>query len=109
MPLLSCFCCNHEEWFDDPEKAFHAGWDAPPHFSYVACPLCPAVCAVLGEPHIKAHAHWAEHGRPAEFNHLCLPDDQFASHEYLDKAVEGGKQIAKMIGALFKNEPNQSG
>lgn len=75
MITLKCQCCGYEQAFADLEKAFQAGWDAPPHFTgYVCCNLCPAVCIVLGLAHNKAHAHWLTHGRPDDFNRLCLPD-----------------------------------
>ncbi len=75
---LRCQCCGIEREFKDGEEAFQAGWDAPPHFStHICCDICPAVCLVLNAGHTKAHAYWEKHGRPKEFNALCLTDRDF--------------------------------
>jgi hypothetical protein len=103
---LKCQCCGFEQEFESGQAAFDAGWDAPPHFTgYICCNLCPGVCIVLGLSHAKAHAHWNEHGRPAEFNDLCLPDKDFGKP--LKPFVESGKEIAKII--LGNNDAKRPG
>lgn len=78
MIRLKCDCCGFEQDFDDAQQAFDKGWDTLPHISgYVTCHLCPGVCVVLGASHAKAHAYWAEHGRPPEFGPLCFADLDF--------------------------------
>lgn len=75
---LKCQCCGFEREFENPEVAFEAGWDAPPHFTgYIACHLCPAVCIVLNLGHEKAHALWEREGRPEEFTVEKCCDDQY--------------------------------
>jgi len=100
MLTLKCQCCGHEELFENPEKAFQAGWDAPPHFTgYTACNLCPAACAAFGEPHFKAHAHWHDHGRPSDFNALCLPDKDFGK-ELAPFVAKGNKIVGDFLKKL---------
>jgi hypothetical protein len=96
MITLKCQCCGIEQTFENREAAFQAGWDAPPHFMHhICCGLCPVVCLVLGESHKKAHEYWAEHGRPTEFNHMCLPDQNFGKEGVIEHAVN---EIKKMLG-----------
>lgn len=84
---LKCQCCGIEAEFADGEAAFEAGWDAPPHFTgYVCCNLCPAVAIILNMGHTKAHAHWAEHGRPDDFGADCVTDKRWG--EPMDPAVQ---------------------
>jgi hypothetical protein len=66
---LKCACCGFEKEFTDAEEAFRAGWDAPPHFPYVGCDLCPGALIAFGHTHQHAakHEKWAREGRPAEF------------------------------------------
>jgi hypothetical protein len=97
-----CDCCGFKQNFTDGEAAFQAGWDAPPHFfGYVSCGLCPAVCAPslgFGPTHVKAHAYWQEHGRPAEFNQFCVPDEHWGeSRNKFEEHVAEGEAIAKSI------------
>jgi hypothetical protein len=96
-----CDCCGFEQDFPDGEAAFHAGWDAPPYFTgYISCNICPAVCSPVFKlaTHDKAHAYWAEHGRPAEFNYLCVPDDKWGeSQQQLEEHVAEGKAFVKAL------------
>jgi len=86
---LTCQCCGIEREFRDGEHAFISGWDAPPRFTqHVSCDLCPAVCIVMGKSHAKAHAYWAEHGRPNEFNHFCDIDENFGDLDQWNKFIE---------------------
>ena len=64
---LTCECCKHTESFATAEDAFRGGWDAPPHFSYVCCNLCPASWLVLGLSHAEFHERWDREGRPVDF------------------------------------------
>lgn len=80
--ILKCQCCGVEAEFEDTEEAFSKGWDAPPHFSYVCCNICPGVCVALRAPHTKAHAYWAKHGRPGEFTLAeCCTDQDWDRYE----------------------------
>jgi hypothetical protein len=66
---LKCICCGHEQMFKDSEEAFHAGWDAEPHFTVgPLCDLCPASLHALKISHDAAHARWVLRGRPGEFS-----------------------------------------
>lgn len=97
MPLLKCQCCGHEATLG-LEKAFQEGWDAPPHFSHVCCPLCPAVCVVMGAGHKKAHAHWQTHGRPIEFSMAtCATDEHFGDAEKIAKVEADMDNISAAI------------
>lgn len=94
----TCQCCGISKEFADGEEAFDAGWDCPPHFTgYISCDLCPAAGIVLHIPHAKAHAYWAEHGRPAEFNKFCALDDEVADQGAFEKATETGRRIAQQV------------
>ena len=98
MPLLKCQCCGHEESLT-AEEAFQAGWDAPPHFStHVCCPLCPAVCVVMGAGHKKAHAHWRRHGRPTDFSlAACATDKDWGDAKKIAKARSDMEAIRRQI------------
>lgn len=94
--LLTCECCGFVQQFKDGEEAFEAGWDAPPHFTqFIVCSLCPTAGIVLSmsagnakdSMHKKAHAHWRDHGRPEEFNALCLLDSDFDAGEKTHKKL----------------------
>jgi len=99
MIALQCQCCKIIKTFADNEAAFQAGWDAPPHFSmHICCDLCPAVCVVLGAGHEKAHAHWAQHGRPEKFGPLCVTDKDFG--ETTEKDL---KDQESAVRELFAN------
>lgn len=77
-----CQCCGFEQEFKDGEDAFHAGWDAPPHFSgYIGCNICPGVCIVLGLSHDMAHQDWKENGRPEIFNERCVADKHWLTRK----------------------------
>ena len=92
---LKCPCCGIEEEFSTTEEAYQKGWDAPPHFSHVACDLCPGVCVVLGQSHEKAHALWAKEGRPKEFTVTkCGTDDDFGNQAIEDELNKALEQIA---------------
>jgi hypothetical protein len=91
---MKCQCCGHEEDLE-PEVAFKAGWDAPPHFSHVACPLCPGVCVVLGKPHTKAHALWEKTGRPLAFTvETCGTDDTMDNLPAIHETKRGMNRVA---------------
>lgn len=77
MVRLKCQCCGFVAEFESGEKAFKAGWDAPPYFmQHVCCPICPAACVVLGKGHKIAHALWQREGRPKDFSiDKCASDD----------------------------------
>ena len=95
--LLRCQCCQWEEDLD-PEEAFQLGWDAPPHFSHVCCPICPAVCVVLGKTHKKAHALWEVIGRPADFElATCATDDMFGDEAKLAEAQADVEAIEAIL------------
>lgn len=96
---LTCQCCGFEREFADLEKAFEAGWDAPPHFTgYVACNLCPAVCIVAGLGHAKAHALWKLDGRPAEFSlTTCATDREFGDAKAIAEREIGMAAVEKMF------------
>lgn len=96
---VTCQCCKLEAEYKDAQAAFDEGWDLPPFFTgYVCCPLCPAVCIVLGKGHKKAHAHWAEHGRPKEFSiGTCATDDMFGDAIKLKEAEDGIEEISKAL------------
>jgi hypothetical protein len=97
--VLKCQCCGFEEDLD-PEAAFQAGWDCPPHFKHTACPLCPGVCVVLGRPHTKAHALWEKEGRPAEFTiEKCATDDTIGNPKALNEAKAGMAAIDAFLDA----------
>lgn len=102
MTILTCQCCGHSEDFRTGEQAFWAGWDAPPHFTtHVCCPLCPAVCVVMGAGHRKAHKLWEIEGRPAEFTlDKCATDAVFGNTEAIAKTEMGMAQVE----ALFKRK-----
>lgn len=99
---LKCQCCGFESDLD-LEEAFQAGWDAPPHFTvHVCCPLCPAVCLMdKSEGHTKAHAHWAKHGRPAEFAlETCASDSVFGDKVEMAAAEAGMAAIDEFFQRL---------
>ncbi len=104
--LFKCQCCGFEQDFLDGEAAFEAGWDAPPHFTgYICCNLCPAVCVVLNAGHKRAHAYWAEHGRPVEFDLHCVTDDQFDNPPDFTKIQTVLEPLLKKLhDALNKNK-----
>ena len=79
MIKLKCVCCGFEKEFADHRAAFDAGWDDGVWMKNwpVTCDLCPGVCAKGLVSHAKAHAHWAEHGRPAGFGPFCYDDENF--------------------------------
>ena len=99
---LKCQCCEYEEEFGDEEEAFEAGWDCLPYFStHVCCPLCPAVCIVMGHSHNKAHANWDQHGRPLVFNQQCLIDQNW--NDDFDQIIDKAK---KLINPLIEAQNN---
>jgi len=63
---LKCQCCGFEQDFSDAEEAFHAGWDAPPHFNLTCCDLCPASIYLYegSKGHEEIHERWKREGRP---------------------------------------------
>jgi hypothetical protein len=106
---LTCECCGFSQQFKDTNEAFRAGWDAPPHFTQViCCDLCPSSGIVLstmqGKPkdsmHQKAHAHWREHGRPEEFDTICVLDEHFSlSERETERASMHDRSLCKIIYA----------
>ncbi len=96
---FKCQCCGIEADYIDGESAYMHGWDAAPYFrDHVTCNLCPAVCVILGAGHTKAHAHWAEHGRPENFGPLCVVDDQWGINQAtMDEQAEGVKAWIEKI------------
>ena len=90
------------------EEAFHAGWDAPPLFSYVACSICPGVCVVMGAGHTKAHALWAQEGRPAEFTlEKCATDDDFDDPGRIEKARTSMEIMDRIFSKFVERRDNQ--
>lgn len=99
--ILRCQCCGFQQSFADSEAAFHAGWDAPPHFSgYICCNLCPATCIVLGHTHTFAHARWARDGRPETFG----PDDRSDQtlHEDWDVQLKLGRELVETLRKMIQ-------
>lgn len=100
--LYRCQCCGIEEEYQDGHAAFQAGWDCEPMFhTHVACPLCPAICIVMGATHTIAHALWEAEGRPAEFSlEKCADDKTLSSREHLEKAQEAVDRMVKMVSGI---------
>lgn len=96
---LKCQCCDFEQEFTNAEDAYNKGWDCPPYFTgFVCCHLCPAVCVVMRLSHAKAHAHWAEKGRPEKFGNDCVPDLSWGQSQLeYESQIAGGKAIADSI------------
>jgi hypothetical protein len=89
MIALTCDCCNFEQEFTDPEEAFHAGWDAPPHFTgYISCAICP-ITFLFGVDHTVIHEQWKIDGRPEEFSQeTCVAPEQRVPEEELERIKE---------------------
>lgn len=100
---VKCECCGFEEEFASAEEAFHEGWDVPPYVvttGRVVCTLCPSTVFVLpDQSHTKAHAYWAEHGRPKGFNSRCLPDLQWdwTQEELVQRIWEASLDFAEWV------------
>lgn len=99
MVRLKCQCCGFEQLFENGQRAFQAGWDAPPIFTqHVCCPLCPASAIVLKKGHKIAHAIWKREGRPRDFSiEKCGTDDIMGEPEKIAKAKAGMKAIEEAL------------
>jgi len=103
--LLKCTCCGYAEAFIDADEAFEKGWDCPPHFSVIACDLCPSVCAMGIVSHEKAHALWAKEGRPSEWSlDRCSADGVIDNPTELRRAQTAMRKIKSVLKALRRKE-----
>lgn len=77
MISLTCQCCGQDRAFNSAEQAYEEGWDAPPHFTIIACDLCPASLIALEQKHkhTPAHERWAKDGRPKSWNESVASGD----------------------------------
>lgn len=106
--LLECACCKYTETFSNAEEAFEKGWDCPPHFTVVCCPLCPTVCALGIVSHSKAHELWAQEGRPDDFRlDKCSADGVIDTPTELRRAETAMRKIRSVFKAIRKKEKTQ--
>lgn len=106
--FLECACCGYTQTFQSADEAFEKGWDCPPAFTVVCCPLCPTVCALGIVSHNRAHEQWAEEGRPDAFRlDKCASDGVIDKPTELRRAETALRKIKAVYKAIRRKEKDQ--
>lgn len=107
MAEYVCQCCGFKKTFIAESQAFLDGWDTPERFGYTACNLCPGVCIVLGHGHEKAHAFWAENGRPDDFSvKTCGTDDILGNPGEAERIQAELAAFEAALNLAIQDKPN---